>query len=294
MNVLGLCAGLGGLELGLHLAEPQTNPVAFVEKDPFCQSVLAARWPECPIWSDVTTFHGTPWAGSIDIVTGGFPCQPESLAGLRKGTEDERWIFPDVARTIREVVPEWVFLENVAGLLTGGFPHVLGALAALRYDVVWSVFSCEGLGASHQRKRVFILASQSEQRGQGRQSSAKRPGRSVRPGQILADIPPEYVVDPDRQRLQAASHDARLVSMLTGASDDGLGLWAPCPEDDWGDIPRESWPVELPVCGVANGFPRQLEPDRRSRLRALGNAVSPPVAAVAWRTLKSRLMAAVI
>lgn len=296
MNVLGLCAGVGGLELGLHLAEPRANPVAFVEKDPFCQGVLSRRWPNCPIWTDVTTFHGFPWRGKINIVTAGFPCQPDSLAGRRRGTSDERWIFPDVARTIREVEPEWVFLENVAGILTGGMPHVLGALATLGYDVVWSMFSCEGLGASHQRKRVFLVAhAQGLQCGQGRKPSTERPGRSVRTSESLAPNQEQPLGNADSQRLQApAQYDAGLVSMLTGSSDDGLGLWAPCPEDDWGSIARASWPIELPVCGVANGFPRGLEPDRRARIRALGNAVSPPVAAVAWRVLKASVMGEIL
>lgn len=121
MNVLALCAGIGGLELGLHLAEPRANPVVFVEQNEFCRSVLAARWPGVPIWDDVTTFDGRTWAGRIDVITGGFPCQPWSVAGKRLPSPirlnsrfvewlmgfPHGWSFPD-----EPVSPHWETLTR--------------------------------------------------------------------------------------------------------------------------------------------------------------------------------------
>lgn len=346
MNVLGLCAGIGGLELGLHLAEPSSRPVVFVESDAFGQSVLKSRWPAAAIWDNVLTFDGRPWARRIQVLTAGFPCQPFSVAGKRRGTEDERWIWPEIAEIIRQVGPPIVFLENVPALITGGgLTCVLGSLADLGYAAEWGVFSCESLGASHRRKRVFILAhSQSLQCGQGREPQAERPGGPVRLGQGLADSlreqlggqqvggaqcpvpaePPQHqeamatritlgdlahsngsygralrerkpkvgrrgkgLADRDREGLEIREEQHH--QQLPAALGSGREIWAPGPGADWGSIRREWWPAEQSLCGVADGLPRKLEPDRQSRLRALGNAVSPPVAAVAWRVLTSRL-----
>lgn len=157
MRVLSLCSGIGGLEFGLSIAEPAATPVQFVEMDKFAQSVLASRWPGVPIHDNVFTFDPSG-LGGVDCITAGFPCQPFSLAGERKGVADERWIYPRVIEIIRDTRPRFVFLENVPGLLSKGFGEVLKPLAQLGFNAEWAVFSCSGLGAAHIRKRVFILA----------------------------------------------------------------------------------------------------------------------------------------
>ena len=116
MNGLALCAGVGGLELGLTLAIPGYRTVGYVEREAFSASTLVGRMEEealgpAPVWDDLSTFDGRPWRGKVDIVTAGFPCQPFSAAGKGLGTEDERWLWPDIERVIREVQPRWVFLE---------------------------------------------------------------------------------------------------------------------------------------------------------------------------------------
>lgn len=166
MNVLALCAGVGGLELGLQLATNGTaRAVCFVEREVYPAACLVARMEEgvlcpAPVWSDLGTFDGRPWRGVVDCVTAGFPCQPFSVAGKREGTEDERWLWPDIARVIRDVGPRLVFLENVRGLLThsGGFGRVLGDLADSGYDAEWGVFSAAEVGARHIRQRMFLVA----------------------------------------------------------------------------------------------------------------------------------------
>jgi len=133
--------------------------------------------PELLAWDDVATFDGRRLRGIVSIVSAGFPCQPFSVAGKRKGTDDARWIWPDIARIIGEVAPEVVFLENVPGLLLdpdidfdrwamdeqpddalGGMGTVLRDLAGLGFDAEWCCVSASDVGASHGRKRVFILA----------------------------------------------------------------------------------------------------------------------------------------
>jgi len=162
-DMLSLCSGYGGLDLGLKLVVPDARVVCYVEIEAYACAILASRIEEgwldpAPVWSDLTTFDGRRWRGLVDCITAGFPCQPYSYAGKRRGTADDRWIWPDIARIIRMVGPSLVFLENVPGLLSGGLGHVLGDLADLGYDAEWDMFSASEVGAPHLRKRVFILA----------------------------------------------------------------------------------------------------------------------------------------
>ena len=162
-RVLSICTGIGGLDLGVRLAVPGSRVVGYVERDSYSAAVIVARMgdealDEAPIWDDVATFDGRRWRGAVDIVTAGFPCQPWSTAGSRAGTADPRWIWPDIARIIGEVGPEWVFLENVPGLVSGGgLAEVLGSLATLGFDAEWTSVWASEVGAPHRRERVFIL-----------------------------------------------------------------------------------------------------------------------------------------
>jgi len=163
-NGLAICAGARGLELGLRLALGRRyRTVCYVERDSYAASVLVARMEDealdkAPIWDDIETFDGRAWCGVVDIISSGFPCQPVSVAGKQLGEKDSRWIWPEIAKSIREVGPRFVFLENVPGLIGRGFDEVLGTLAALRFSVEWDMFSAAANGASHLRKRLFILA----------------------------------------------------------------------------------------------------------------------------------------
>ena len=152
MNGMALCAGVGGLELGIKLAIPSYRTVCYVEREVYAARVLVARMEDktldaAPIWDDVSTFDGRPWRGVVDIISAGFPCQPWSDAGRRQGVQDERWIWDDIARIIGEVRPLLVFLENVPGLVRGGLGVVLGSLSVLGYNAQWGVFCAAAQGA---------------------------------------------------------------------------------------------------------------------------------------------------
>ena len=162
MNELALFAGIGGGILGGKLLGWRT--VCAVERDAYCREILLRRQEDgslepFPVWDDVRSFDGKPWRGKVDIVTAGFPCQPFSVAGEQKGEDDERNMWPDTIRIIREVGPRWVLLENVPGLLVYQYTHaIFGELAEMGYDCRWGCISAASVGANHRRDRLWILA----------------------------------------------------------------------------------------------------------------------------------------
>jgi len=162
-NILSLCSGAGGLDLGLRLAERTARTICFVEIEAYACAVLGSRMEEAclddaPLWTDLRTFDGRPWRGLVDCVTGGYPCQPFSIAGRRRGADDPRHLWPHIARIIGECRPEWVFLENVANHLNLGYRQVRQELEDLGYRVAEGLFTAAEAGAPHLRQRLFVLA----------------------------------------------------------------------------------------------------------------------------------------
>ena len=162
-NIISFCTGYSGLELGIKRAGVDVRTVCYLEIEVYVQAVLVKAMEEgrlcsAPIWSNVKSFDARPFRGIVDGITGGFPCQPFSSAGKRKGQEDPRHLWPSIANSIRLCRPGWVFLENVPGLVTLGLRDVLQDLGQMGYRTTWNIFSAEEVGAPHQRKRVFILA----------------------------------------------------------------------------------------------------------------------------------------
>ncbi|MAI91737.1 MAG: DNA methyltransferase [Hyphomonadaceae bacterium TMED5] len=160
---LSLCSGAGGLDLGLAIAIPGYRAVGHVERETFAAATLVARMEEAyldqaVVWDDVGTFDGRPWRGAVDIITAGYPCQPFSVAGKRRGADDPRHLWPHVARIVGEVKPPFVFLENVAHHLRLGFPEVAAGLVGMGYRLAAGLFTAAEVGAPHKRERLFILA----------------------------------------------------------------------------------------------------------------------------------------
>ena len=182
MRVGSLFSGIGGMDLGFEVAGGYE--IAWqVEKDAWCRRVLAKHWPDVPRYEDVTTLTGEELE-PVDLICGGFPCQPVSHAGQQKGTDDDRWLWPHFARLLGVLRPRYALVENVPGLFTANdgraFGEVVGDLAALGYDCEWHVISAADVGAPHLRKRVWIVAQSKRARprvqsghteagGQGRQ-----------------------------------------------------------------------------------------------------------------------------
>lgn len=162
-TILSLCAGVGGLDLGLRVAQPNARTVCFVEIEAYAAAILATRMEQdaldqAPVWTDLRTFDGKPWRGLVDCITAGYPCQPFSVAGKQLGDKDPRHLWPDVFRVVREIDPPLCFFENVPGHLRLGFQQVHDDLRNLGYRVKAGLFTAEEVGASHKRERLFILA----------------------------------------------------------------------------------------------------------------------------------------
>lgn len=162
-GILSLCTGVGALDIGvrrsLQRLQVESHTVAFAENDEDCCKVLERHYPEIPNIGDLTAFDNwKEFVGTVRIIVAGFPCQPFSLAGNRKGTNDDRYIWPSIEQAIRTIRPEYVFLENVAGFRSQGFSEVSGSLASLGYDLRWHSVRASDIGAPHRRDRVFIVA----------------------------------------------------------------------------------------------------------------------------------------
>jgi DNA (cytosine-5)-methyltransferase 1 len=160
MRLLDLFSGIGGFSLAAHWLGWKTT--AFVERDEFCQKVLRKNFKDIPVYGDITTFSGESFRGNIDIITGGFPCQPFSQAGKREGRDDERHLFPHMLRVIQEVRPRWVVAENVRGILSiesgSVFAEVVSSLESEGYEVITFCIPASAVNAPHRRDRIWFIA----------------------------------------------------------------------------------------------------------------------------------------
>ncbi len=195
LDILSLCTGGGGLDLGVELAIPGARTVCMVEREAFAVAHLVSameqgRLHQAPVWSDATTFDGRRWRGCVDGLIGGIPCQPYSLAGKREGSDDERDLWSPARRIIVQSGAWFVLIENVSGMLSakpGLYPGALRVrrdLQRLGFDVEGGLFTAAEVGASHERERVFILAVADARRprSQGREwtgASRKRNGAAA-------------------------------------------------------------------------------------------------------------------
>jgi len=197
-TVLSLCSGYAGLERGLELAGFKHRTVAFVEIEAYAIACLANKMERgqllpAPIWSNLKTLPVEPFRNRVDLITGGYPCQPFSAAGKRLGEEDPRHLWPYIRRHIEAIRPVRCFFENVEGHISLGLREVISDLESLGYRTTWGIFSAREVGAPHQRKRVYILADRQSvicersklKRGKGGKSQMSSGVRGVSGAYIL-------------------------------------------------------------------------------------------------------------
>lgn len=276
MTQLDLFSGIGGFSLAARWAGWQT-PV-MVEWNPYCQEVLKKNFPDATIFGDIRKFDGRPYAGKIDILTGGFPCQPYSHAGKRAGNNDDRALWPEMLRVIREVAPPWIVGENVAGLLSldGGrvFAGILTDMENAGYCPEIYLIPAVGVGAPHERYRVWIVAHNTRL---GRMRRADNKGLWPAGGIRVGGENQGTIADANMQRRR---------EQHTPSEPGGPGF------NSWGnhsDIWREHWyGVATRICGIHDGFPAGVDgtgnvpaktkKGKAHRLEALGNAIVPQIA----------------
>jgi len=160
---VSLCAGYGGIDLGLKRAIPNMRTIAFSEIEAYACSNLVAKMEKglldaAPIWTNLKTFPWSNFRGKVDILSGGYPCQPFSAAGKRLGKDDPRHLWPYIADGVRLMQPRLCFFENVEGHISLGLREVIEELESIGYKTTWGIFSAAEVGAPHRRKRIFIMA----------------------------------------------------------------------------------------------------------------------------------------
>ena len=297
MRVLDLFSGIGGFSLGLHEAGMET--VGFCEMDSFCQKVLKKHWPNVPIHADIKELDGHEYRGTVELVCGGFPCQPFSVAGKQGGSKDDRALWPEMLRVIREVQPTWVIGENVSGIINMELDSVLSDLEAEGYATQTFVLPACAVDAKHRRDRVWIIAyantegepggSKYEQRlvadssGEPRRSrrihresddqrrrSSEARRESVQPkhGEAqpnhTATCRKDVAYTHTTREQQQKGHQQKGRRWISYGSQEKVALWEPEPR----------------VGRVADGVP-----NRTHRLKGLGNAVVPGVVAEIGRVI---------
>ena len=263
MRVLDLFSGIGGFSLGLERAGMTT--VAFCEFDPFCRSVLAKHWPLVPIHEDIRELDGHTYRGSVELVCGGFPCQPFSVAGKRGGASDDRALWPEMRRVICEVQPAWVVGENVPGIIAMELDNVLSDLEGEGYATQALVLPACAVDAQHRRDRVWVVAHSHQRQRNGE-------NKKVRAGGNATNACGENVADASGLRLQGGE-DKRSDGAFWAQPNDkqpaGFGggtVWLCDPSR------AAVWEPEPGLGRMAHGIPHRVD-----RLRALGNAVVPQV-----------------
>lgn len=258
-----LFAGIGGMDLGLERAGWECRWQ--VEWDEWCQRVLAKHWPDVRRYGDITQLTGYELE-PVDLVAGGFPCQPVSKAGRRKAQEDDRWLWPEYARLLRALRPPLALLENVPGLLNvnrgRAFGEVAGDLAEIGYHLEWDCIPASAVGARHRRDRFFGVAYSDDS------------GRFHGQAQVFtADAGLDAFRESQSGGADVADANGSSRRPAGSAGEEVHGPETVERPGRRGGVSRHSWAVEPDVGRVANGIP-----DRVDRLRGLGNSVVPQVA----------------
>lgn len=284
LKILDLFSGIGGFSLGLE-ATGGFETSAFCDIDPYCRKVLQQHWPNVPIFEDIKKLKGTD-IGTVDIITGGYPCQPFSVAGKQKGVEDKRHLWPEYFRLIKECRPTWVIGENVSGHIKLGLDSVISDLESEGYSTRTFSISASSIGANHKRERIWIVAHRKENvadaygvndaiRGvdrtiqeTGRSGSIDERGSGTNANGFSQSsknetLDSEILADTKGEGLQGQRQSAELEREQHRRQDF---------EKSCGYIRENTWLVEPNVGRVVNGIPHRVD-----RLKALGNSLIPQI-----------------
>ena len=259
---LDLFSGIGGFSLGLE-ATGGFETVAFCDYDSYCQKILRKHWPWVTIYDDIKELNHEKLNSNghtkIDIITGGYPCQPFSVAGRQQGEKDPRHVWPEYFRLIKELRPTWVIGENVSGHVKLGLDTVLENLESEGYSARTFSISASSIGANHQRERIWIVANSGCSWGSGSEFQRKNENEIKKENanqfERSSSSSQSNMVYSDSERLEKwesiGENFSQEYQTLIGA--------------DW-------WSIEPDVGRVANGVPKRVD-----RLKSLGNSLVPHI-----------------
>ena len=293
LKLLDLFSGIGGFSYGFERTN-RIKTIAFCEKDQFCKSVLKKHWSNTKIYNDVRDIKGSEI--QADIVTGGFPCQPFTVAGKRRGKDDDRYLWDETLRVVAETKPRWFVGENVDGIVNIANGSVLQQiqkdLEEESFQVQCLVIPASGIGAWHQRKRIWIIGysnsnanAKEKQRGNGTKDSISKEYWSK-------DSSVQYTGGTINNSLSNSSS-----RQLTGSSGNATRIcntkqerWLDSNQKEirnkvWSKVERcseqDSWwerQIKSELLRVPNGISSELDEDRKERLKAIGNSIVPEIA----------------
>jgi DNA (cytosine-5)-methyltransferase 1 len=332
---LDIFSGIGGFAIAVDTVWPGSEHI-FCDNDKFCQEVLKKHWPQSKIYGDIRALHADGFNtnshsdectngkkeinatktneqtldnpkkhyGKIDIITGGFPCQPFSQAGKRKGAADDRFLWPEMLRVIREFLPTWVVAENVRGITTQEhgvvFERVCADLENAGYEVQPIIIPACSVGAPHRRDRVWFIANRKSERERGcagqecgiqkrKLEPEKSEGRSVR-GESQGRAGEPDAINADRDKHRTGPRAIRKAESIPGVHRKAIRAGELARADGW----ERNWlEVATELCSVDDGLPVELGEikltapgHRNAQLKAYGNAIVPQVAIEIMRAIK--------
>jgi DNA (cytosine-5)-methyltransferase 1 len=302
-----LFSGIGGFDLAAEWMGWEN--IFHCEWNEFGQKVLKHYWPKAETFTDITKSDFTKYANKIDILTGGFPCQPYSTAGKRLGTEDDRHLWPEMLRAIREISPRWIVGENVRGLTNwnGGmvFDEVQADLEAEGYEVLPFLLPACAVNAPHRRDRIWFISFNPNSRTVARDRTKQE---VFKPHQITHTIGtrPANAAHGNSAGLQAERPEQQATGIeqygelggnVTNASGEGLEgggrQWSGF-EPFGRDRNWERFPTQSPLCNGNDGLPARLDTNalsfskwRNESIKAGGNAIVPQVALQLFKAIEA-------
>jgi len=284
MNHLDLFSGIGGFSLGLEKVGFKT--IAFCEREEYCRMLLQKHWKGVKIYNDIKKLEGKDIKEPVDILTGGFPCQPYSVAGKQKGTNDDRYLWPEMFRVIKEVKPTFIIAENVRGLINiqDGmvFETVCSDLESEGFEIQTFIIPAAGVGAPHKRERVWIVGY-SKHNGSFTSKIERRDNKindRTEEGKNTTLEPERTSRYRDYVALENSRRELYEGTSVRKKNEDETRKKITDQHQRSSSTSWGSWEFEPDVGRVANGVP-----GRAHRLRGLGNAIIPKIAEEIGRSI---------
>ena len=269
---LDLFSGIGGFSLGLE-ATGGFETKAFCDIEKYPRQVLQKHWPHVKQYEDIKELNyerlKADGIDSIDIITGGYPCQPFSIAGRQKGEQDPRHLWPEYFRLVKELRPTWVIGENVSGHIKLGLDTVIEDLESEDYSVRPFSISASSIGANHQRERIWILAHsrrsqwpRAEQRRENENETRKENANQFERSSSTSEVD---VANTNDERLQRQWQRRNQLTPRFNSSRESS-------EEGQGTVGQGWWESEPNMGRVAHGIPKRVD-----RLKSLGNSLVPQI-----------------